>query len=152
MNLLAEPEGSRASVIPIADDRGRDGFRKKFVDPYTLATAGMRAGEHQKAFEIMHEEIGRQRSGRGRFFRRLQLVQLCVSAGKEAIAQPILEDLISAADSHKIEEWEERETVADALATIMSASKKIQSDAKEKQKYFERICRLNPVKALATGA
>jgi type VI secretion system protein ImpA len=41
--------------------------------------------------------------------------------------------------------------VADAFALIMSASKRIQGDAKEKQKYFERICRLDPVKALSAG-
>jgi type VI secretion system ImpA family protein len=120
-------------------------------DAYTLATAAMRAGEHQKAFVIMREEIARERSGRGRFFRNLQLVQLCVAAKKESIAQPILEDLAAAVEAHKIEEWEEHEAVADALATIMSASKRIQSDTKEKQKYFERICRLDPVKALAVG-
>jgi hypothetical protein len=43
-----------------------------------------------------------------------------------------------------------QQVVVDALATMLSASKRIQADAKEKQKYFERICRLDPVKALAT--
>jgi type VI secretion system protein ImpA len=98
----------------------------------------------------MRDEISRQRSGRGRFFRRLQLIELCISANKQAIAQPILEELLATADAHKIEEWEEREVVADALATMLSASKRLQGDSKEKQKYFDRICRLDPVKALAT--
>lgn len=144
------PQGSGfeqpVSIVP-ANSRPSD----KLVDAYTLATAAIRAGEHQKAFEIMREEIARERSGRGRFFRNLQLVQLCVAAKKEAVAQPILDDLAAAVEAHKIEEWEEREAVADALAIIMSASKRIQGDAKEKQKYFERICRLDPVKALAVG-
>ena len=38
--------------------------------------------------------------------------------------------------------------MAAALVTIVRASKKIQADPKEKQKYFERICRLDPVQAL----
>jgi type VI secretion system protein ImpA len=149
--LLAEPDNGGAAVAPVTEDRAGDGFRRRFVDAYVLAGAAMRSGEHQKGFEIMREEISRQRSGRGRFLRRLQLVQLCLIAGKDAIAQPILEDLVGAADAHKIEDWEDRETVADALALIMSASKRIQGDAKEKQKYFERICRLDPVKALSAG-
>lgn len=124
-------------------------FRTRFVDPHLLATAAANTGDHQKALEIMREEIARQRSGRGRFFRRLQLVQLCISAQKEAIAQPILEDLIAVAEAHKIEDWEDRETVAEALLLMMTSSKRIQTDVKEKQKYFERICRLDPVKALA---
>ena len=45
------------------------------ANAYALADAAMRNGEHEKGFEIMREEIIRQRSGRGRFLRRLQLVQ-----------------------------------------------------------------------------
>lgn len=148
--LAAEPQG-HLNAISAANSDVIDGFRKKFADPFVLASTAMKSGDHQKTFEIMCEEIARQRSGRGRFFRRLQLVELCISAKREAIAQPILEELIAAVDAHKIEDWEEHETVAGALAAIMSASKRIQSDAKEKQKYFERICRLDPVKALAAG-
>jgi type VI secretion system protein ImpA len=148
--LATEPQ-ERLKEISAANGNVVDGFRKKFADPFTLALAAMKSGDHQKTFEIMCEEIARQRSGRGRFFRRLQLVELCISAKREAIAQPILEELIAAVDAHKIDDWEERETVAGALAAIMSASKRIQADAKEKQKYFERICRLDPVKALAAG-
>ncbi|HXE15129.1 MAG TPA: type VI secretion system protein TssA [Bryobacteraceae bacterium] len=148
--LAAEPQ-VRLNEISAVNSGVVDGFRKKFADPFALAVAAMKSGDHQKTFEIMCEEIAHQRSGRGRFFRRLQLVELCISAKREAIAQPILEELIAAVDAHKIEDWEEHETVAGALSAIMSASKRIQSDAKEKQKYFERICRLDPVKALAAG-
>jgi hypothetical protein len=55
---------------------------------------------------------------------------------------------MAALDNHKLEEWEDREKLAAALLTILKASKKIQGDAKEKQKMFERICRLDPVQAL----
>jgi type VI secretion system protein ImpA len=127
------------------------GWQKNFVDSYDLAVQALRSGHEQKAFEILHSEIQRQRSGRGRFERRLQLVQLCISAGKEALMQPILEDLIAAIETHKLEDWEDREKMAAALATILRASKKIQGDAKEKQKMFERICRLDPVQALSVG-
>ena len=128
------------------------GFDVTPADGFARATSALKAGEHQKAFSIMNEEINRQASGRGRFLRQLNLVELCVAAGKDAIAQPILEDLIAQADNHKIEAWEDRETVAGALTLMMSASKRIQGDAKEKQKYFERICRLDPGRALANGA
>jgi type VI secretion system protein ImpA len=150
-DLISESQEPAPVLTRNMEFQTSDSFRKKFVDPYLVAMSAMATGDHQKAFEIMREEIARQRSGRGRFFRRLQLVQLCISAQKETIAQPILEDLLAAADAHKIEDWEDRETVAEALAIMMSSSKRIQSDAKEKQKYFERICRLDPVKALATA-
>jgi hypothetical protein len=33
----------------------------------------------------------------------------------------------------------------------MKSSARVQGDAKEKQKLFERICRLDPVQALTSG-
>jgi type VI secretion system protein ImpA len=123
----------------------------KATDAYALAKEALTAGQPEKAFEIMQKEIAAQRSGRGRFERKLQLVQLCIAAGKDTIAQPLLDDLALAVDTHKLEDWEDKEMVAAALATVMTLSKKIQGNAAEKQKLFERICRLDPVRALSAG-
>jgi type VI secretion system protein ImpA len=123
----------------------------KAPDSYASAQEALKAGEAERAFQIMRLEIARQRSGRGRFQRTLQLVQLCVSAGKDAIAQPLLEDLMSSIESHKLDDWEEKELVAAALATVMTVSKKVQGNANERQKLFERICRLDPVRALGSS-
>jgi len=132
----------------VANGEPQAGWKRRFVDSYQLAQEALRKGDAAKAFELLQLEIDRQRSGRGRFFRKLQMVELCISTGKEAIAQPILDDLAAALEAHKLEDWEDRETVAGALLAIMKASKKIQADAKEKQKLFERMCRLNPARAL----
>ena len=123
------------------------GWQKTFIDSNTLALEAVRAGQEQKAFEILWNEIDRQRSGRGRFLRKMQLIQLCISTGKEAIAQTLLDDVAAAIEAHKLDEWEDREIVVNALSTLMKTSKKF-ADAKEKQKLFERICRLDPVQAL----
>ncbi len=123
----------------------------KAPDSYASAQEALKAGEAERAFQIMRLEIARQRSGRGRFQRTLQLVQLCVSAGKDAIAQPLLEDLMGSIEAHKLDDWEEKELVAAALATVMTVSKKVQSNANERQKLFERICRLDPVRALGSS-
>jgi type VI secretion system protein ImpA len=149
--LMQEP----ASAVPetksspgvVSDDPRTAGWQKKFIDSNTLAIEALRAGQEQKAFEILWNEIDRQRSGRGRFLRKMQLAQICISAGKEAIAQTLLDDIAAAIDNHKLEEWEDRETVVAALSTMMKSSKKF-ADAKEKQKLFERICRIDPVQAL----
>jgi type VI secretion system protein ImpA len=98
----------------------------------------------------MHREITRQPSGRRKFERTLQLVQLCVAAGKDAIAQPLVDDLAAAIETHKLDDWEDRDLVAAALTTVMTVSKKVQGSASEKQKLFERICRLDPVRALGS--
>jgi type VI secretion system protein ImpA len=124
---------------------------EKSADAYVQAQEALKAGQPERAFEIMRREIARQDSGRGRFQRTLQLVELCVSAGKESIAQPLLDDLVQAIEDHKLDAWEDKGTVAAALATVMRVSQKVQNDEGEKRKLFERICRLDPVRALTTG-
>ncbi len=123
----------------------------KSADAYVQAQEALKSGQPERAFEIMRREIARQGSGRGRFQRTMQLVELCVAAGKESIAQPLLDDLIQAIEDHKLDAWEDKETVAAALATVMRVSQKVQNDEGEKRKLFERICRLDPVRALTTG-
>ncbi len=153
-----QSESPLASENPTASSNGNGAARlptpswlEKPADAYALAQDTLKAGQPEKAFEIMRKEIARQRSGRGRFERSLQLVELCVAAGKDAIAQPLLDDLAEAIDSHKLDDWEDGEMVAAALATVMRVSKKVQDDEGEKRKLFERICRLDPVRALSAG-
>ena len=151
--LIAEPADAspRATVplLPVIDGFQAPGWQKKFIDPHALATEAMRKGQPQMAFEILYKEVERQRSGRGRFQRKLQLAQLCIGAGKDAIAQPLLDDIAAAVENHKLEEWEDREMVAGVLAFLLQSNKKIQDDAKAKQAIFERICRLDPVRAFS---
>ena len=147
--ILAEPGGGPAphADFPL-DDPPPLRWQKKFTDSMALAKEALRTGQADKAIEIMNQELSRQRSARGRFQRRIQFVEVCVAAGKDTIIQPMLDDMIATIDTHKLEEWEDKAYMASALITIMRASKKIQGDAKEKQKYFERVCRLDPAQAL----
>ena len=149
--LLAEPADATPHAnlprVPVMDGLQNGGWQKKFVDAHALATEAMRRGQPQKAFEILYKEVERQRSGRGRFQRKLQLAQICIAAGKDAIAQPLLDDIAAALENHRLEDWEDREMVAGVLVFLLQSSKKIQGDAKAKQAMFERVCRLDPVQA-----
>ncbi len=150
--ILAEPAGAAPQPgpphLPVMDGIN-PGWQKKYVDAHALALEAMRSGQAQKAVSILQKEVERQLSGRGRFLRKLQLAQICIQAGKDVIAQPLMDDLAAAIDTYKLEEWEDRETVAGALTFLAQNSKKIQGDAKLKQAIFERICRLDPVQALS---
>jgi len=121
------------------------------LDSYASAREALQAGQPDKAFKIMHAEIARQRSGRGRFERNLQMVQLCVDAGKDTIAQPLLDDIAAAIETHQLDSWEEKEMVASALLLLMNVSNRIKENAGERQKLFERVCRIDPVQALKAG-
>ena len=79
------------------------------------------------------------------------MIELAVAAGKDAIAQPLIEDVTATIENHKLDAWEEPEQVARDLLMLMRNSKKIQGSSGDKQKLFERICRLDPVQALNAG-
>jgi type VI secretion system protein ImpA len=121
------------------------------VDAYALAQAALAAGQEEKAFAIMRADLSRQRSGRRRFRRMMQTVELAIAAGKDGIAQPLLEDIAAAIENHKLDAWEEPEQIAGDLIKLMRYSKKIQGSSSDKQKLFDRICRLDPVQALSVG-
>jgi type VI secretion system protein ImpA len=151
--LLAEPSGAPplpdAPHGPATDDSRAPGWQKRFIDPQALAQEAMRSGQQPKAIEILQHEVERAPSGRARFLRKMQLAQVCIAAGKDPIAQLLMDDLAAAVDNHKLDDWEDRETIARALVFLLQSSKKIQADAKAKQAMFERICRLDPVQALS---
>lgn len=121
------------------------------VDAYALAQDALAAGQEEKAFAIMRAEVSRQRSGRRRFRRMMQTVELAIAAGKDGIAQPLLEDIAAAIETHKLDTWEDPEQIAGDLIKLMRYSKSIQDSSSERQKLFDRICRLDPVQALSVG-
>jgi type VI secretion system protein ImpA len=81
----------------------------------------------------------------------METIELAIAAGKDSIAQPLLEDIAAASEAHKLDAWEDPEQIAGDLSKLMRYSKKIQASAADKQKLFERICRLDPVQALDVG-
>ena len=147
----ATPAEEEAASDPPAELNGTPTWLTQAADSYVLAKEALAAGQEEKAFSIMRAAIARQRSGRSRFRRTMQLAELAVSAGKDTIAQPLLEDIAATIENHKLDAWEDPETVAGYLSMLMRNSKKIQGSSSEKQKLFERICRLDPVQALSAG-
>jgi type VI secretion system protein ImpA len=140
-----------APMAPAASNGSGSRWPAQSTDAYVSARQALREGQERKAFEILQQDISRKRSGRERFRRRLQLVEICASTNKTNVAQPILDDLAAAIELHKLEDWEDPGVVAGALATIMKMSTKVQADKAAQQKLFERICRLDPAQALGDG-
>jgi type VI secretion system protein ImpA len=151
----ATSEPAPAADAPLRASASSNGTGSRWpgqlTDAYASALQALREGQERKAFEILQQDIARKRSGRERFRRRMQLVEICASTNKGNVAQPILDDLAAAIENHKLDEWEDPGVVAGALATIMKMSTKIQADKAQQQKLFERICRLDPAQALGDG-
>jgi type VI secretion system protein ImpA len=154
-SLNQEPAAPAAAADGTRTAVGSNGLGSRWpgqpTDAYVSAVQALREGQERKAFEILQQDIARKRSGRERFRRRMQLVEICASTNKANVAQPILDDLAAAIENHKLDDWEDPGLVASALATLMKMSTKIQADKAQQQKIFERICRLDPAQAIGDG-
>jgi type VI secretion system protein ImpA len=151
--LVAEPDAPATEVAPseapVVENHSAPGWRRKFVDSYELARQELSAGKPEKALDLMRREVERQLSGRGQFFRKLQLVEVCIAAGQSQIAQPILDDLATVMENNHLEEWEDREIIAKALVLILKNSQRVQGDESEKLRLFQKVVRLDPVQAIS---
>jgi type VI secretion system protein ImpA len=144
-------EEDAADGLPHAHRNGAPRWLAPALDAYSLAKDALASGQEEKAFTIMRKEVAHERSGRRRFRRTMQMIELAIAAGKDEIAQPLLEDVATAIEEHKLDTWEDPEQMAIDLTKLLKHSKKIQGSSSEKQKLFDRICRLDPVRVLNAG-
>jgi type VI secretion system protein ImpA len=117
-------------------------------DPYELAMQAVRNGRPKDGMELLTRELGQERSGRGRFQRKVQLAHLCVSAGFDPIAMPILKDVADEIERRRLEDWEAPEVVADPLALLYRCLGKTDGTPEDRQKLYSWICRLDPLQAM----
>ncbi|MGH7469932.1 MAG: type VI secretion system protein TssA [Longimicrobiales bacterium] len=108
----------------------------------------VRAGEPEKAIELLINPNVQDRSARDRFLRRSQAVRIMVDIGRDAVAQPILEDLVQEIEQHNLEQWEAADIVAQPLGLLYRCVVKSQPESPETQTLYLRICRLDPMLAI----
>jgi type VI secretion system protein ImpA len=152
--ILPPPPGSPVApasepeAIPVMA-QPQSGNGEKRPDVVELAMKAARAGKVQEAIEMLTREIGNERTGRGRFQRHIQLANIFLATKHEAIAYPILVELAEEIERRKLEEWEEPSVVAQPLALLYRCAEKLGRDDAEKQKIYQKLCRLDPGQALA---
>ena len=142
----AEPEYVPAPVAPAPAESAKGDAAPDVVE---IARKAARAGRVQEALGLLTREIGNERTGRGRFQRHIQLANICLETKHEAIAYPILAELAEEIERRKLAEWEEPSIVAQPLALLYRCAEKLGRDDAEKEKIYQRLCRLDPGQALS---
>jgi type VI secretion system protein ImpA len=132
---------------PAAAASGPDGRDRS----YERALGEMKAGRPEKAIELLLRELDREKSARGRFLRQAQVTRIMVDSGFEAIARPILDDMLQRVETHRLEEWEAGALLAQPLGALYQCLAKSGEDASRQQQLYLRICRLDPVQAMRFG-
>jgi type VI secretion-associated protein, ImpA family len=147
--IPADAEVTTADGDPTVPATSDEPGEPRGRDPYSLAMAEVRAGRADRAIALLMREASREKTSRGRFMLQAQLARIMVDAGHEAVAMPILEQLIADIESHKLEEWEAGELVAAPMALLYRVLEKTDGDASTRQSLYLRICRLDPIQAIS---
>jgi type VI secretion system protein ImpA len=142
----ATAENGRQTERVVYDDgaRGREAYER--------ALSELRAGRADTAIELLMRQLDREKTRRGRFMRQAQLAELMVGAGLESVAKPILEELMVQIETHKLDEWESGELIAQPMALLFRCLERIDGDPVFKQALYLRICRLDPRQAIGFAA
>lgn len=138
--------------IPLVTDSGHPDASGQPTPPdvYEMATKMVNEGRAEAAIELLANEVSQERSGRARFHRMIQLASLCMATAHERIAYPMLVELWEEIDRRKLEDWEPRPVIAQPLALLYRCLVRMDSpDEDMKKKIYERVCRLDPVQAMA---
>jgi type VI secretion system protein ImpA len=114
----------------------------------SAALAEVRAGRTDRAIALLMREASTEKTRRGRFLVQTELASIMVDANHHAVAQPILEELVTHVEAHKLEEWEAGDTVARPLALLYRCLERADADAGARQALYLRICRLDPLQAI----
>lgn len=115
-------------------------------DPvFEAAQEAVRAQQPEHAIEILMAEAQRERSPRGRFLRMTQVAGVMVSSDFRSLALPILNELKSMIDDMRLDAWESGEIVAQPLGLLYQC---LAEDADDRHALFDRLCKLDPVRAL----
>jgi len=117
-------------------------------DPYQLAMQAAQSGNVEEGLEILSREMAQEPCGRDRFLRKLQLAQLCLATGNQAIGEPVLKELAEEIDTRKLAEWELAETIVQPLSLLYRCLDGGDDPAGLKQALYARICRLSPARAV----
>jgi type VI secretion system protein ImpA len=117
-------------------------------DAYELAEQFMRQGQVQAAIQLLVRDSAQQPSGRARFQRRMQVAQLCLAAGYDDVAHPMLEQLAREIDQRKLEEWEAGEVLAQPLALLLKCLEKTSNGTVDRAAIFTKLCNIDPTAAI----
>ena len=139
----AEPEPAYTASHNSSEEQGEE----PPPDVLDIAKDMIRRGQLPQAIQLLVRDAAQQPSGRARFQRRLQVAQLCVSAGQNRVAHPVLEELVKEIDQRRLEEWESSDMIAPPMALLLKCLDPSTSNG-VREALFAKLCRIDPTAAM----
>lgn len=98
----------------------------------------------------LQRQIAQAGSGRQRFDARLRLAELLLRHERSDIAVPVLTELLTTADAHRLLDWQP-DLVARALRISVEAARAAELDKAQRSLLWAKLCQINPGDALLIG-
>ena len=121
-------------------------------DILEIARGLIQQGRAHQAIQLLVRDAAQQASGRLRFQRRTQVAQLCLAAGYESVAAPMLEQLAGEIEQRKLEGWESSDLLAPPLTLLLKCMQGKGEGEDRRQEIFDRLCRIDPTAAIGCSS
>ncbi|HEX4771851.1 MAG TPA: type VI secretion system protein TssA [Bryobacteraceae bacterium] len=118
-------------------------------DVFDVAVKTLKDGDAAGGLRLLTDKLATERSNRGRFRRRTQIAHLLLSGGRPKVARPLLDQLASEIEERKLDEWEDGSVVAYPLELLLRCLSADPAQEERKTELYTRLCRLDPVRAMA---
>jgi hypothetical protein len=141
----AMPEG--AMSVPEIAPSGIASQAQEQRDVFELAIEAARSGQAAEAIGIMGRAIEGETSGRGRFQRRLQFAQICLSLKKDNLARTILQDLVGEVQQRALNQWEPAAIVVQPFVLLLQCMDRLGVDGTERRNVYDQLSRIDPAQA-----
>jgi type VI secretion system protein ImpA len=148
VNPAAARKESLDEVRDIDFEQAREVFEGAPPDPFEVAESELASGRFSEAFRVLSEAAVKETTGRARTQRKVQLAKICVEGGQYRIALPMLREICRGIEEQHLENWEPPDFVAAPLAMLYQCLAKLDENHEERQRVYDRLCALHPMKAL----
>jgi type VI secretion system protein ImpA len=145
---LVYGEGSAQEHAPQPGQGDARDQHEAVPDTLEIARGLIQQGRAHQAIQLLVRDAAQQESGRLRFQRRTQVAQLCLAAGFESVAAPMLEQLAGEIEQRKLEGWESSDLLAPPLTLLLKCMQGKGEGEDRRQAIFDRLCRIDPTAAM----
>lgn len=144
----------RTSLVEGGDGERDDGERGEELDrervlseaTHRKAMEWVASGNPRRGIQLLMKRADHEESERAKFITESLAASIMVDAGLTSVARPLLEDMVELIEKRNLDEWECAEVVARPIGLLYRT---LPPEDRRRTELYDRICRLDPVQAIA---